>query len=345
MKRRMLFLLAVLLTVVLAGCGNAVKDEQELMEDLNSTCRIFMVEGSQVTELSIIKRLTDKDNRTDKVYVSILIDHSNATESRAYVMNYTLYNDGWMLDDVEDYYGDEAVWKVSPKGAPTNEQVMAALIAYSNAQIDAAYAEQYQSDKIPHLYFFEEGKYVSKIYIGEFISEVQYTCMVETMRAFNYALVSEIETLYFLFDDFSYAWELYDADVILDGGSWNFKGEWYSPLHDLTLDVTKFYDSFDFDKNVQTKGFECRIAYDGEYLVFYPILYYPTSSMIYINHVFFEDGTGIFKNSICHLLVTPDTIICDTYRHDFCELEPIGFYESIPPLDRTGIIDMGTKPQ
>lgn len=346
MKRRFLILLtALLLAALFSGCGNSVKTEKELKTDLTAHSGFYMVEGSEVSELSIIKRLTDVDNRTDKVYVSILIDHPNATESRAYVMNYTLYNDGWMLDDVKDYYGDESIWEVKPKGAPTNEQVMAELIKYSNAQIDASYTEQYLSDKLPHTYFFEEGKYASKIYTGEFVSETQYTCVAETERVFNYARVFEIETLYFLFDDFSYTWELYDANIIFDGGTWDFRGEWYSPLHDLTLNVTKFYDSFDFDKNIQTKGFECRIASDGEYLLFYPTLYYPTSNMIYINHAFLEDGTGIFKNSICHLMIAPDIIICDTYRNDFCELDPIGLCESIPPLDRTGIIDMNTKQQ
>ena len=87
MKRKMLiFITAILIAVLFAGCGNKVKNEEDLLVDLVADSSFYMVEGSEVTELSIIKRLTDEENKTDKVYVSINIDHEAATATQAYIM-------------------------------------------------------------------------------------------------------------------------------------------------------------------------------------------------------------------------------------------------------------------
>lgn len=81
-------------------------------------------------------------------------------------MYYTRYNEGWLLDSIEAYYGDEAKWEVMPKRVPTNEQIMEALIARSNEQIKASYEHYNYHEELEDVYFFEEGKYFSEIYTG-----------------------------------------------------------------------------------------------------------------------------------------------------------------------------------
>ena len=141
MKKIRMILTMLLLMISLVGCVKSVKAEKELLEDLVSSSEFNMVEGGNASELSIIKRLTDQENREDTVYVKINIEHENATATEAYIMHYTCYNDGWRLDSIENYYGDEVEWKIVPNRIPTNEEIMEELIANSNRQIELRYEE------------------------------------------------------------------------------------------------------------------------------------------------------------------------------------------------------------
>lgn len=339
MKRKMLiFITAILIAVLFAGCGNKVKNEEDLLVDLVADSSFYMVEGSEVTELSIIKRLTDEENKTDKVYVSINIDHEAATATQAYIMYYTCYNEGWLLDDIEEYYGDEVEWATVPKGAPTNEQIMEALIAYSNSQIDASYADQYISEELTHTYFFEEGKYYTEIYSGDMVSESEYSCFVTTYRNFDYMEVREEQLLRFMFDYYSYEWYLYDDEIIWIHGDAYIDGTWQVPTNGATLQFDMSHGSYGPDAYAEYDAV-CNI--DGETLEYSFTLPFPSTRSIEAS--WSSIGDVIWGPVCLNIEIAPDMAWCYDWFYEYSfELEPIALDGAPSALESTGIVDMST---
>lgn len=112
MKKILVTMVMLVMAISLVGCGKSVKAEKELLEDLVANSEFHMVEDSTASSLTVIKRLTDQENRKDTVYAEISIEHENASATQAYIMHYTCYNDGWRLDSIEQYYGEEVEWKL-----------------------------------------------------------------------------------------------------------------------------------------------------------------------------------------------------------------------------------------
>lgn len=339
MKRKIIMLITVILIIALCtGCGKKVKNEEELLADLIADSSFYMVEGSEVSDLSVIKRLTDEDNKTDKVYVSINIDHEAATATQAYIMDYTCYNEGWLLDDIEEYYGDEVEWTTVPKGVPTNEQIMEALIVYSNSQIDASYADQYISEELTHTYFFEEGKYYTEIYSGDMVSESEYSCFVRTYRNFDYMEVREEQLLRFVFDYYSYEWYLYDDEIIWIHGDTYIDGTWRVPTNGATLQ---------FDMNMGSYGPDAYVEYDAVCTIDDEIIGYsfrlPLPSTKSIDASWDNIGDIIWGPVSLYIEVAPDMIWCYDNFYDYgFELEPIDLDGTPSALESTGIVDMST---
>lgn len=56
-----------------------------------------------IRQLDIIKRQTLTEQYTDTVYVTIQADSTSVSYIRSYVLQYNLYNDGWILDSASEY--------------------------------------------------------------------------------------------------------------------------------------------------------------------------------------------------------------------------------------------------
>lgn len=103
MKRRIIALCMALCCVLsLFGCGVAktVKSEQEIMADLQEKGMPEENPDAKITELEIIKRQTNAKDKQDLVYVTIQAEAETAKYVRSYQVEYGLYDDGWVLDDV-----------------------------------------------------------------------------------------------------------------------------------------------------------------------------------------------------------------------------------------------------
>lgn len=103
MKRRIIALCMALCCVFsLFGCGAAktVKSEQEIMADLQEKGMPEENPDAKITELEIIKRQTNAEDKHDLVYVTIQAEAETAKYVRSYQVEYGLYDDGWVLDDV-----------------------------------------------------------------------------------------------------------------------------------------------------------------------------------------------------------------------------------------------------
>lgn len=200
-KYSILFLLCAAMCLLLTGCGEKTADEAQLKNDLYSS-DIFSKYANlnmTITDLEIIKRQTTEADKTDAVWVKVDAA-SDAIEGTLYFeMDYSLYNDGWLLDSVRDDSTD--LWHFTPLSGVSDEMIQQYIP--SEATIDDI-----------------------KIDLEGCAHTVSYTLV----EPHTYCDVIYKETLLFLFQSGHYQGaEWYLADT-MDNGSyedWKITGEWY----------------------------------------------------------------------------------------------------------------------
>lgn len=126
-----LLILAIMLS--LAGCAsNAPLSESEIEADLQSyDIYPFNLESpASITDFSITKRKTDKSTGVDTIYIDAVESRNeNARFVRSYIMYYTLYNEGWLLDAVQM---SDAHNELTPLRAPSDEEIKSVFLSYQN---------------------------------------------------------------------------------------------------------------------------------------------------------------------------------------------------------------------
>ena len=116
-KKRIAAVIGLLTIIFLAlyfgFIANRVKNEKEIMEDLNRDESWFPYCELKINNLIIEKRKTDKKQKTDIVYVDIAAknEKGNVQFDLRYRLNYRFYNDDWMLEAVKPE--KIAKWKIS----------------------------------------------------------------------------------------------------------------------------------------------------------------------------------------------------------------------------------------
>lgn len=105
-------LLLFLLLIFLFGCSPSAKKNKEIVADLQE--KLFSPDdvNVRITDYEIIKRQTDTNSKTDVIYINITSESNLILWNRSYVMTYGLYNEGWILDEVNGY--DESNWVFQP---------------------------------------------------------------------------------------------------------------------------------------------------------------------------------------------------------------------------------------
>lgn len=101
--------LAIMLAIVLCGCGVKEKPEKEVVADLQAS-RWFISENLEIKSYKIKKRQTDVENKKDIVYLTVHTNEPEMTCDLSYVMEYVLYNDGWVLEAVRK--DEEGEWSI-----------------------------------------------------------------------------------------------------------------------------------------------------------------------------------------------------------------------------------------
>lgn len=101
--------LALMLALVLCGCGTKEKPEKEVVADLQAS-RWFISENLEIKSYEITKRQTDVENKKDIIYVTVHTNEPEMTCDLSYVMEYVLYNDGWVLEAVRK--DEEGMWSI-----------------------------------------------------------------------------------------------------------------------------------------------------------------------------------------------------------------------------------------
>lgn len=94
-------LLSLVLIVFLCGCSPQAKSENEILQDIAKKDPTFAEYDLIVESHTISKRQTNKDQKTDYVWITVYATCPEFSYTADYTLEYVLYNDGWLL---EDYY-------------------------------------------------------------------------------------------------------------------------------------------------------------------------------------------------------------------------------------------------
>lgn len=97
--------------------GPKDKTEADMARDLSVYSDFYPSQDLEIQDLKIIKRQTDISHKQDVAYVSIKAKNDNIQCNLSYVLEYHLYNEGWVLDSVAPYKNDK--WNIMPLKGPT----------------------------------------------------------------------------------------------------------------------------------------------------------------------------------------------------------------------------------
>lgn len=120
-------ILTVILLCVLCSCGTPGKSEKEIVTDLKNSetlgkseteivadlknSETFISPTAEIDNYEIEKRQTDENNRSDIIYITVHATDKQWNGTLSYIMEYELYNDGWILESVQRNY--DGPWEIS----------------------------------------------------------------------------------------------------------------------------------------------------------------------------------------------------------------------------------------
>lgn len=119
-----------MLLLLLAGCSatSRTASESTLEQDLVSSEAFHYFAqkpNTTVSGLEIIKRQTDVEAKTDRVWVEASLSSDMFEGKASYIMDYSLYNDGWHLENVES--DDASAWSFTALRGLTEEELLQQL--------------------------------------------------------------------------------------------------------------------------------------------------------------------------------------------------------------------------
>lgn len=117
--KRILFAMSIFIVLILAGCSAAPLSESEIQNDLVNHSIFSGTQATEITSFDIIKRQTSESDKTDIIYISASSQNETFLRDAEYIMTYGLYNDGWVLDNVE--ISNESVTPLSGSNFDTDE--------------------------------------------------------------------------------------------------------------------------------------------------------------------------------------------------------------------------------
>lgn len=83
----------------LAGCGNSAKSDKSIASEMAERDSIFYSHNLTLDSYNVEKRQTNKDEKTDYVWISLKGSNDEFSYKADYKILYVLYNDGWRFED------------------------------------------------------------------------------------------------------------------------------------------------------------------------------------------------------------------------------------------------------
>ncbi|MCR5664311.1 MAG: hypothetical protein K6G17_05435 [Oscillospiraceae bacterium] len=200
------FLCLVLVCLLMQGCGQGHESdggrkthglrEKKIQADIEETddWKRFNV---KTKDFNVIKRQTNIDDKEDVVYLCIEGENDRYIVKQYYIATYNLYNEGWILDSLDELYNDKYQSFVQPTKRVSQEMVdeqsrsvkgrgkLEALFSFSDAKmiefhpqavsVDYYLAENYGYDEYAvsartEYAWFDEEITIPIVFNFEFIS-------------------------------------------------------------------------------------------------------------------------------------------------------------------------------
>lgn len=115
MKKVVSIVLFLVVMIVFGGCNVIPKlDEEKIQSDVIAKAKLTNFE-CEITNFFVIKRQTNIENKEDIVYVSFSGENEHYSFVKNFKALYILYNDGWILEELEEYSDDTHENYVIPK--------------------------------------------------------------------------------------------------------------------------------------------------------------------------------------------------------------------------------------
>lgn len=207
------FLFISFALMMFTGCGVNAKNESEIKTDLQNHSDFYSVQDVSIDKLSIIKRQTNQNGKTDYIYVTVLASNDNIECELSYELHYELYNDGWVLDNVFPYNEDS--WKISPLVGP--EQAIADEAVSSQYSNYSFVRSEPDIENLSYAFYYTATK------------DYEYMCQemeIEVSCNFNEKLAQ---------------WVCCDTQILDITANWDIAGIWCS-------DGSYSYSSYWYDK-------------------------------------------------------------------------------------------------
>ena len=133
-----IFLIIMLSMLLFSSCGrNSGAPESVLKKDLIASDNFSFYEMT-LDSFKISKRQTLPQNQIDTVWVEVGASNDRAEAKMAYIMEYTLYNDGWIINNIRD--DTDYQWSFKPRKGFNNDELVAAL----KGNFEESYEETYE---------------------------------------------------------------------------------------------------------------------------------------------------------------------------------------------------------
>lgn len=208
MKKGFVFTLFIIV-LLLCSCSNKIntKSESEILEDiLIQDCNLSDYK-IKVSSSNITKRQTNEDNKTDYIWISIIGETEVLNYFADYELTYSLYNDGWLLDDF-----DTVDYRYEPKNEPDMEEVESAIPA---EYTDCILIETKEANRMYRYFFlgnFEKSAYLTVPY------------------------VLEVRASFYVPD--GWIIEFVAESPVMDNLSWHIDGDWKYSDDDISISAT-----------------------------------------------------------------------------------------------------------
>lgn len=215
MKKKLIIIMLVILAALLCACGAKEKTVSEVLVDIQNQDGYYERFGIEIISSDVIKRQTNKDDKTDLIWVSTAGEGKDFRYFAEYQLTYVLYNEGWILEEF-----DEIDSRYEAKEEPIIEEVEIELSEkYENCTLLSTEKES------PNDYEY--------LFLGELeISEVlyaQYELNVSAHFSLNDGWhFSLTETEKELFWDLNGVWTYSDEDIEITAVVSDFQeGDYY----------------------------------------------------------------------------------------------------------------------
>ncbi len=98
-KLCIILLVIILCALLLSSCSSTAKKENEITNDIVEVDGCFQAYDLELDDYTITKRQTNKEEKTDYVWVELIGSNDDFEYVVKYELLYVLYNDGWLLED------------------------------------------------------------------------------------------------------------------------------------------------------------------------------------------------------------------------------------------------------